>query len=568
MIYMNPFVVQEYEQTAIDNGYVRAVVPSIVRGEEKSAYIMKNIDALDYSPGAERLKNEIVGRSSLKNSSKISPSAPAFFADIDEREIKALMESGDVVSIDRIDDKPQANFSAYYDRVVDDGITILNSEIIPWGKQAINADDSITVANNNFYIVDAPYDSPALSREFNFTLSAQAHPTPGFDHPASVLSLAVAKANFSRIRGINPGQPIVHFGVESNWGVIDTENLFFNIATAANFAEQLDQFSTLNLSISGTADSSENNIFNHNSLIGRVIKRASGRLMVAQAAGNFNKNACLQAFNYNGSSADPMDGILVVGGTDRNGSRYPRTPNTNFNYATEDASNYGPCVEVWAPGSEMTTTLADGTIGSYTGTSFAAPLVAAIAARYGDATTRPIERETYIRKALQATGKYDEVPGFGLPIMQVRYVDPSTFSIPKRLPITAAYSITSTANLNALFDQKFYDGVFWNAGSNWGSIVLDLGSIRELSGVRMMMRSSAQNGEPINFAVHGGNSISVTAPGVGQIPANPIAYWTFYDQYDLTPFYISLSGNYRYVMIEAENFGSWLAYSEVEVYGK
>ena len=39
------------------------------------------------------------------------------------------------------------------------------------------------------------------------------------------------------------------------------------------------------------------------------------------------------------------------------------------------------------------------------------------------------------------------------------------------------------------------------------------------------------------------------------------------DQFDLTPYYIPASGNYRYIMLEAANMALWLSYSEVEVYG-
>jgi len=67
--------------------------------------------------------------------------------------------------------------------------------------------------------------------------------------------------------------------------------------------------------------------------------------------------------------------------------------------------------------------------------------------------------------------------------------------------------------------------------------------------------------------VHGGNTINITAPGKAVIPSNPIAYRYAIDQYDRVPYYISLGGKYRYVMLEAKNATSWLSYSEVEVYG-
>ena len=71
----------------------------------------------------------------------------------------------------------------------------------------------------------------------------------------------------------------------------------------------------------------------------------------------------------------------------------------------------------------------------------------------------------------------------------------------------------------------------------------------------------------LNFAVHGGNAISMLGNGRAEIPANPIAYKNTTDQFDLTPYYIPASGNYRYIMLEAANMASWLSYSEVEVYG-
>jgi hypothetical protein len=151
-------------------------------------------------------------------------------------------------------------------------------------------------------------------------------------------------------------------------------------------------------------------------------------------------------------------------------------------------------------------------------------------------------------------------------IKQVKYVPLSSSIIPKRLPVAAVYSKTNSVNLNKLVDQLFYDGIDWNAGSGWGSIVLDLGSIKNLKGVRVMIRSSA-NGGQLNFAVHGGNSILIIGSGGAVIPNNPIAYKNTTDQFDLVPYYIPIGGNYRYVMLEASNATSWLSYSEVEVYG-
>ena len=255
----------------------------------------------------------------------------------------------------------------------------------------------------------------------------------------------------------------------------------------------------------------------------------------------------------------------MTGGTDKNGARFLSTANPP-GWGSVAGSSYGACIEAWAPGHQITSTRADGVVQTMTGTSFAAPIVAALAARYGNSTTRPIEREAYIKNSLVASGSYENAGASNLPIMHVAYTNPAGHSIPKRLPISATYSMTSTANLNLLYDQKFFTDNFWNAGANWGSVVVDLGSPKNVTGVRLHMRSSA-NGGPINFAVHGGNSINLSGPGTPSIPTNPIAYSNVDDQFDLVPYYIYLSGNYRYLMIEGNNYNSWLAYSEIEVYG-
>ncbi|MDR2174296.1 MAG: S8/S53 family peptidase [Burkholderiales bacterium] len=554
LVYMNPFVVQEYEQGAIDAGYVRPEIPVMIREEEKDNYLFRNLDQFKYSPGVERTKSEIARQFSLRHVKETASPMPAFYARLNESEVRELVKSDRVVSVDRMDtDGENFTFSSYYDYTS-------GGEVIPWGKQAVGAND-IVLVNNNFYIVDAPYNSPALRNEIN--LSYTDTPTTALDgyHAAHILSIVAAKVNSFGIRGINTGQQIVHLETD-----LTDPSIINKIALIAAMSEWRGQFSTLNLSFNYDAPNQSSNPFNHEASLGRVIRRASGRLFVAQSAGNHSANACLKAFNYNGAPVQTNDGIMVVGGTDRFGDRYPQTWIPYPYGRWENRSNYGSCVDVWAPGNEMTTTMPDGTLISMTGTSFSAPIVAAIAGRYGNASTRPIERESYIRNGMAFTGKYDGAAGSNLPIYLAQYTPPSWHNIPRQLPVAAVYSNTNTTNLNKLVDQQFYDGIDWNAGGQWGSIVLDLGSVKNLKGVRVMIRSSAAGGL-LAFTVHGGNSITMTGPGIAVTPSNVIATKNITDQYDLVPYYIPFDGNYRYVMIEANNTVSWLSYSEVEVYG-
>lgn len=559
LVYLNPFVVQQQEVQA--QAMAAPQAPVVLNEQEKARYLARSWERQKTSPAVEKLRSDVLNliasakRGSVQRASASGSGSsaliPAFYAYLDSNDVEVVKNSGYVVSVDAVDeDDSKAVFSSYYD-------SNSGGEIIPWGKQAVNANDGLSTSNK-FYLVDAHFQSPALSSEFNLAYTNSTASDANANHATHVLSIAAARANSAKIRGINPGQPIAHFGMELN-----AASIADSIHNAASFSEWNNEFATLSLSINYGVSAQADNLFNHTAVLGRALRRASGRLFVSQSAGNFDRNACINAFNY-GAGYEHNDGIMVVGGTNRFGQRYQATTNPAPWASAVGGSNFGPCVEAWAPAEQMTSTLENGTLSTATGTSFAAPIVAALAGRYGDQSSRPIEREAYIRNSLSHTGSYEAAPGSNLPIQLARYTPPSQHSIPRRLPVAAVLSQTSTANLDRLVDGKFYDNVFWNAGANWGSVVIDLGSARSVTGIRMMIRSSADGGQ-INFAVHGGN---VLAPGGNTIAANPIAYKNIFDQYDLIPYYIPLSGNHRYVMLEGHNLNSWLAYSEIEVYGR
>ena len=66
-------------------------------------------------------------------------------------------------------------------------------------------------------------------------------------------------------------------------------------------------------------------------------------------------------------------------------------------------------------------------------------------------------------------------------------------------------------------------------------MVVDLGSVKNVTGVRLHMISSA-NGGAINFAVHGGNTLNLSGPDTPSIPTNPIAYSNVTDQFNQVPY--------------------------------
>ena len=110
----------------------------------------------------------------------------------------------------------------------------------------------------------------------------------------------------------------------------------------------------INMSLGGLA----------NSAVDTAVKAATDAgLVVVVAAGNSSDNAC----NYSPARAPSA---LTIGAIDR----------TN---ATAGYSNYGSCVDMWAPGSQITSAGISGSTSSATmsGTSMASPHVAGLAAR-------------------------------------------------------------------------------------------------------------------------------------------------------------------------------------------
>ena len=103
-----------------------------------------------------------------------------------------------------------------------------------------------------------------------------------------------------------------------------------------------------------------------------VVNSAASGLVYAVAAGNgnpFNNNEPINACGTSPAGAGLVNGVITVGATDA---------------ADVEASfsNFGPCVNLWAPGVDVTSTwlVSDGGTITASGTSFASPYVAGGAA--------------------------------------------------------------------------------------------------------------------------------------------------------------------------------------------
>jgi len=154
---------------------------------------------------------------------------------------------------------------------------------------------------------------------------------------------------------------------------------------------------------------------------------------IAQSAGNQQDAASLHAYNVGRDAKAPQDdGIMVVGGLTEFGEQV-NLDNGGFDYShlphdvprSEAGSNYGPAVDAWAPARRIHTTWANWNpyaspapvypnqyavydqIQHLSGTSFAAPFVAGIAAHLAEtepSLTTPAAIERMVRKKMMRIG--------------------------------------------------------------------------------------------------------------------------------------------------------------------
>lgn len=562
---LNPFVLQETTRLYAKSrpSDYRTLDPAI-RAHENSTGMVHYADQIAQLPG-------------VKIERVLSTVSSTVYAWMPERTAAQLLKADWVVSVRGVE-AARATFSAAGD-IVNGG------EVASWALPYTQTNDGVTTSNP-FYLIDGVIGNPA--QELNVAYEQNPAFTNPSDHATAIGGLIGGKQNGQFVRGVNPGQPIKAFGL------IDLEEATVANAlnTAVRYAESVGDFAVLNMSFNQSPGLV--NPFQANRSWGRRMRAASNRFFITQSAGNaytegrtpLEKDACQLAFGYfePAAGAQPakwhakdMDGIVVVGGLQRDGSRFagaqngPRWADRNGDsYAR--GSSAGPCVEAWAPAHEITNLMSTWETETVSGTSFAAPIVAAIASRYGNTQTRPIEREAYIKAGLSNTG-YSEA---GLALRKVQYVAPSSLNLIKRLPIVGATSPTNSDNLASLYDGRFFsDTEYWNARTNWGSVTVNLGQMRKVTGVRITVRTAASEtagaAQPIDFAVSAGRHGAVFggSSNPGPVSFDNPQYYTEPDQSDVAPVYIALNGSTaQYLKIEANNPYSWLAYSEIEVYGE
>jgi len=271
---------------------------------------------------------------------------------------RALRGYAAVIPNDRVAEIRADNRVDYVER---DGEMKASAQTLPWGVDKVEADVSSTLAGDgsgsvtsvNAYVIDTGiYNHSDLNfvRNINF---AGGKNSDCNGHGTHVAGTIAAEDNSSDVVGVAPGAPLIGVKVLGCSGSGSTSGVIKGIDwVTANATKP----AVANMSLGGSPSQA---------LDDAVKRSAASGITYSIAAGNDGANAC----NYSPARAGTTDGILTTGAT------------TNTDTATS-WSNYGSCVDIWAPGASILSTRKGGGTTTMSGTSMAAPHVAGGAALY------------------------------------------------------------------------------------------------------------------------------------------------------------------------------------------
>ena len=255
-----------------------------------------------------------------------------------------------------LDNDPAVDF------IETDGEMYASAQTLPWGINRIDADLSSTQAGNgsgvvsgvNVYVLDTGIDSGHADlnvvRHVNFA-GGQNKDCNG--HGTHVAGTVAARDNASDVVGVAPGAPLTGVKVLGCNGSGSYSNVIKGIDwVKANAVKP----AVANMSLGGGASTAVDNA---------VKAAADSGVVFAIAAGNAGVDACTQS----PARAGTHNGVITVGATASN--------DTEASW-----SNFGSCVDIWAPGVSIVSTAMRGGTTTMSGTSMASPHVAGVAALY------------------------------------------------------------------------------------------------------------------------------------------------------------------------------------------
>jgi aqualysin 1 len=292
-----------------------------------------------------------------------------------------------------------------------DGVATVSAQTLPWGVDRVDADLSSThagdgqggVSNVHVYVIDTGVDTqhPDLNvvNHVNFTTTQN---SDCHGHGTHVAGTIAAKDNSADVVGVSPGAPIIGVKVMDCGG----SGYFSTIIKGVDWVTaNAVRPAIANMSIGGSATQA---------LDDAVIKSADSGVFYSIAAGNYGSNAC----NYSPARAGTHDGVTTTAATDS------RDREASF-------SNYGSCVDIWAPGVSILSTRLGGGTTTMSGTSMAAPHVGGIGALYLSsvvgATPAQVEAAVKSSAVLMPVGKGNKLSGASKDGRQIQLVNGRTY---------------------------------------------------------------------------------------------------------------------------------------------
>ena len=277
--------------------------------------------------------------------------------------------------------------------VVADGEASIDAQETPYGIDLVNADSSSTLAGDgsgavsgvNVYVIDTGVERthPELNVVNFVSFAKGANRNEDCNgHGTHVAGTIAARDNDSGVVGVAPGAPITAVKVlncqgSGQWSWIISGIDWVTRNHGAN--------AVANMSLGGGANQAVDD-----AVSGSV---ASG-VFYGLSAGNSGADACGQSPARAGAGTN--NGIMTVAAIDA---------------ASKEASwsNYGPCVDIWAPGVNVKSTWIGGGYNTISGTSMASPHVTGGAALYRSRNAaNPALVETALRNAAADAGTFSK----------------------------------------------------------------------------------------------------------------------------------------------------------------
>ena len=260
------------------------------------------------------------------------------------------------------------------------------AQTLPWGIDKVDADVSSTKANDgtgavsnvNAYIIDSGIGTHSDLNKVGHVNFAGGKNDDCNGHGTHVAGTVAATDNTSDVVGVVPGAPLTGVKVlgcsgSGSWsGVI--KGIDWVTANAKKPA-------VANMSLGGGASQAVDDA---------VRNSANSGIFYALAAGNDGADACNSSPARAGAGTN--NGIMTVAATD-SGDR-----ETSW-------SNYGPCVDIWAPGASILSTKRGGGTTTMSGTSMASPHGAGGGALYlsSNTSSSPTSVEGALKSAATTT---------------------------------------------------------------------------------------------------------------------------------------------------------------------